>query len=160
MEKPSAETNPVLTIGHGDRALDEFLACLAAGGAEVVIDVRSAPVSRRQPWSSREALEPSLATAGYAYRWLGRELGGLRSIPYEEHMGTPLFREGFERLVRLARERTAAVLCAERSPADCHRRHLARELQRAGFAVRHVLDPDRILGPGEGPDDQGTLFPI
>jgi uncharacterized protein (DUF488 family) len=145
------------TLGHGDRQLAEFLACLDDYEVRAVADVRSFPASRRQPWFTREALEAAVAESGRLYRWFGRELGGMRAVPYEEHMETALFRQGMDRLVALARAEVTAVVCAERDPAACHRRHLARLLRAEGFEIRHILEPGRLLPPGE---DQGTLFPF
>jgi len=39
----------VFTIGHGIRAIEEFIALLRAAGIERLVDVRAYPVSRRYP---------------------------------------------------------------------------------------------------------------
>ncbi len=150
----------IYTIGHGDRTLPEFTVCLRSFGIHTVVDVRSWPRSRRQPQFDREALEPALTSAGFLYRFLGRELGGFRSTGYEAHMETDLFREGLRRLEALAKEAVTVFLCAERDPAGCHRRHIAEQFTRKGFVVDHIVMPGQILLPGERPDDQGTLFPL
>jgi uncharacterized protein (DUF488 family) len=146
------------TIGHGDRTLDDLLECLRSFGIAVVADVRSYPASRHHPHFGREELEPALTTAGFTYRWLGKELGGFRSEGYEAHMETALYREGIDRLLALAREAPTVVLCAERDPAECHRRHIATTVKEQGLKVRHILGVDRLMEPGERPEDQGTLF--
>jgi len=148
------------TIGHGDRSLTQLVDCLRSFGIVIVADVRSYPASRHHPHFGREELEPSLTTRGFTYRWLGRELGGFRTEGYEVHLGTELFRDGLARLLSLAGEAPTVVLCAERSPADCHRRHIARAAEAEGVPVEHILDPGRVLKPGERPEDQGTLFPM
>ncbi len=123
-------------------------------------DVRSWPRSRHHPQFDRETLEPALTAAGFLYRFLGRELGGFRSAGYEAHMETALFRDGIRKIEALAGEALTVLLCAERDPAACHRRHIADRLVEAGFTVDHIVGPDRILLPGERPGDQGTLFPL
>jgi len=146
------------TIGHGDRSLDDLVECLRSFEIVTVADVRSYPASRHHPRFSREELEPALTTHGFTYRWLGKELGGFRSEGYEAHMETELFRDGLSRLLALAREAPTVVLCAERSPSDCHRRHIATKATAEGVEVGHILDVGRLLSPGERPEDQGTLF--
>jgi uncharacterized protein (DUF488 family) len=146
------------SIGHGNRSFEELVACLRSFEVTTVVDVRSYPASRHHPQFSREVLEPALVSEGFTYRWLGKELGGFRSEGYEVHMETPLFRDGLHRLLAMARESATVVLCAERSPADCHRRHIAAAAERAGVGVAHILDEGRLLEPGERPEDQGNLF--
>ena len=150
----------VFTIGHGDRTQPELEECLRSFGVRTVADVRSWPRSRQHPQFDRETLEPKLTSAGFVYRFLGRELGGFRSTGYEAHMETDLFRDGLRRLEALANEAVTAFLCAERDPTGCHRRHIAAALTRKGFTVDHIVMPAQILLPGERPGDQGTLFPI
>jgi uncharacterized protein (DUF488 family) len=146
------------TVGHGDRTLEDLVECLRSFDVVTVVDVRSYPASRHHPQFGREALEPALTTLGFTYRWLGKELGGFRSEGYEAHMETGLFREGLTRLLALAREATTAILCAERNPAECHRRHIAEAFAAEGMEVGHILAPGRLMEPGERPEDQGTLF--
>ena len=73
-----ADPHPVHTIGHSTREIDAFLDLLGAHAVDVVVDVRRWPASRRHPHFAREALEPSLGTAGIAYVWR-RDLGGFRT---------------------------------------------------------------------------------
>jgi uncharacterized protein (DUF488 family) len=150
---------PVWTVGHSNVALAGFLGLLRAHRVAVVADVRAFPVSRRWPHFSRERLEPALREEGIAYAWLGRELGGYRKEEradsphtalqgmwraYADHMEGPEFRAGIARLLALARERPAAVLCAEREWERCHRRHIADHLVAlAGVETLHIT--------GEGP---------
>ncbi|MHC4472626.1 MAG: DUF488 domain-containing protein [Planctomycetota bacterium] len=150
----------VYSVGHGSRTFGELDECLRSFGVRTLADVRSFPTSRRHPQFDQEALERALTESGVAYRWLGRELGGFRSDGYEAHTRTDLFREGIGRLAALAEGSTAAFMCAERDPAGCHRRFIARELAGRGFTVHHIIEPGRVLLPGERPEDQGTLFPL
>ena len=57
----------VLTIGHSNRPLAEFLRLLQAQGATLVVDVRKMPGSRRNPQFGRDTLPQSLQQAGIGY---------------------------------------------------------------------------------------------
>lgn len=144
----------VYTIGHSTRALDDFLAILAAHGIRGVADVRRHPGSRRHPHFAGPALAATLRDAGLAYDWLP-ELGGRRAPRpdsphtawrldafrgYADHMDTDEFRTGLERLLALAEARPTAVLCAEAVPWRCHRQLVADVLVARGNGVVHLLD--------------------
>ncbi len=48
-----------------------------------------------------------------------------------------------ERIARaLPRDASAAFLCAERDPNNCHRRFIAQALYDRGWRVRHIIDID------------------
>ena len=161
MSGEKGEGRPVIyTIGHGSRTTDELLACLRSFEIRTLVDVRSYPTSRNHSQFNRESLERSVTEDGLAYRWLGRELGGLRTNGYEEHMRTELFAEGMAKLLAVSSASPTAIMCAERDPAGCHRRHIARELAGRDVEVRHIIETGRVLLPGERPEDQGTLFPL
>ncbi|HXF57824.1 MAG TPA: DUF488 domain-containing protein, partial [Actinomycetota bacterium] len=75
----------VFTVGHGARPLEEFLAVLEGAGVRRLVDVRTAPGSRRHPHFGREELAAALAARGIQYVWR-RELGGWRrSRPDSPH---------------------------------------------------------------------------
>jgi uncharacterized protein (DUF488 family) len=67
----------VLTIGHSNRTLKEFLEILRAHQVKRVVDVRSIPRSRHNPQFNRENLRTKLRAARIGYVHL-RKLGGLR----------------------------------------------------------------------------------
>ena len=67
----------VLTIGHSDHPLEEFLRLLQAHGATLVADVRKMPGSRRNPQFGRDTLPQALGQAAIGYVHMP-ELGGLR----------------------------------------------------------------------------------
>lgn len=148
----------VFTIGHGSRAIGEFVALLREAGIECVVDVRAYPVSRRHPQFAREALEKSLTQAGIRYAWEGKSLGGRRKLAkdsphialkspgfraYADYMATEEFRAGLDRLLELERTARAAIMCAERLPWECHRNLIADSLSARGVRVLH------LMGPGE-----------
>lgn len=141
----------IYTLGTSDRSAEEFLRLLRGFGIQVVVDVRRFPSSRYEHFRGEE-LERLVEGGGMSYVYLGRELGGYRKVGYEYYVGSEGFREGLGRLQRLARGRRVAVLCAERLPWRCHRRFIARELEREGFTVVHVIDENRVWVPRGGRD--------
>jgi uncharacterized protein (DUF488 family) len=149
----------VFTIGHGARDIDGFLALLTSAGVELLVDVRTAPGSRKHPRFGRDALGASLAGAGIDYVWEGEALGGwrrarpdsrhvaLRSAGfrgYADHMETDAFRAARQRLIERADEVPTAVMCAETLWWRCHRRMLADALVAVECEVRHIIDGPRL----------------
>src|SRR5436305_11717036 len=83
----------LISVGHGTLAEDEFVEVLRGAGVESLIDVRTAPGSRRHPHFRREAMEQWVADAGIVYRWEPR-LGGLRK-PAPDSPNAALRHSGF-----------------------------------------------------------------
>ncbi|MBN9401919.1 MAG: elongation factor P maturation arginine rhamnosyltransferase EarP [Burkholderiales bacterium] len=73
-------TNPLYTIGHSNRGLDEFIDLLARAGIECLADIRTVPRSRSNPQFNRDTLPETLADRGIAYEHMA-DLGGLRVMP-------------------------------------------------------------------------------
>ncbi len=112
----------ILTVGHSNRSLADFLALLRAHRVGLLADVRAFPASRAHPHFARESLEAALAGAGIGYCWIP-ELGGRRRRPpgpprfggwtepafqaYEAHMATAEFEAGLARLLEAAGLRSA-----------------------------------------------------
>ena len=137
----------VLTVGHSNHPLENFLALLRRHAATAVADVRSAPYSRFNPQFNRQALSQALADQELDYIYLGRELGGRADrqcyengrIRYDWVAETPRFAEGLERLSSERAKHRIALLCAEREPLHCHRALLiAPALQQHGAEVHHI----------------------
>ncbi len=161
-------TPPVVySIGHGNRGSAEFMALLAAAGADCLVDVRAYPSSKRHPQFTRLALEPALRAAGIRYLWEGAALGGMRSPAvdsphtalrdpvlrgYADHMASEAFEGGIARLGALARRQTTVFMCAEREPAYCHRSFIADALQLHGLRILHVHAADDIRQHGLRPE--------
>jgi len=167
----------LLTVGHGTAAADELAALLAGAGVARLVDVRTAPGSRRHPQFRREVMAGWLGRAGIAYRW-EPELGGFRrpaptGAPvnhalrhpafrgYADHMRTPPFWAALDRLLAEAAEAPTAALCAETLWWRCHRRLLAdAAVLVRGAEVLHLdhrgrLEPHR---PTEGVRRDGDLL--
>ena len=67
----------LLTYGHGTDPAERTAATLAGAGVSSLVDIRTAPGSRRNPQFARAAMEEWLPEAGIAYRW-DKRLGGFR----------------------------------------------------------------------------------
>ena len=159
--KPAAKKgDSIWTIGHSTLPIDEFIGLLRSFGIETLVDVRSFPGSRRHPHFNRDNLSASLSAAGIDYLHMP-ELGGRRKTRpdsqnvawrnesfrgYADYMETADFRDGTERLMKLARERRTAIMCAEAVWWRCHRSLIADYLKTAGVTVTHIL--------GEGKSDE------
>jgi uncharacterized protein (DUF488 family) len=143
----------VLTIGHSTHASDRFAALIRAHRVELLGDVRRYPGSRRHPQFGADSLCAALQGAGIAYHGLGEQLGGRRRPrrdspntgwrvaafqAYADHMQTPEFAAGLDRLEGLARERRTAIMCAEGDWRRCHRRLISDALLMRGWRVVHI----------------------
>lgn len=149
----------VFTIGHGARDIETFLGLLEGAGIRRLVDVRTAPGSRKHPQFGRDALEASLEAHGIHYEWWGRELGGWRKARegsrhtalrspgfrgYADHMEGAEFRQARERLIEESADTPTAVMCAESLWWRCHRRMLADALLASGSDVAHIMEGGRL----------------
>jgi uncharacterized protein (DUF488 family) len=147
----------IFTVGHGARPVEEFLAVLRSAGVRRLVDVRTAPGSRKHPQFGKDALERALEEADIDYVWK-KELGGwrkprpdsphtaLRSASfrgYADHMGTEEFESAVRWLIETGSEQPTSVMCAESLWWRCHRRMLADALVARGCEVTHLLAPGR-----------------
>ena len=154
--KPSPRTT-VLTVGHSNRPLEEFVRLLQAHGATLVVDVRKMPGSRRNPQFGRDTLPQALRQAGIGYVHMPG-LGGLRrrrpDSPntgwenasfqgYADYMLTPEFEQSLQELLERAKGERAVLMCAEAVPWRCHRSLIADALVVRGVRVEHILGASR-----------------
>ena len=176
----------IYTIGHSNHSLNKLLTLLQSIGAELLVDVRFAPFSRRNPQFNRPDLSDALEAAGIAYRHLP-DLGGRRearpgpspndALPvgafrnYADYAGGPAFKEMIAKLIAASEKRRTVVMCAEADWRHCHRRIITDHLLSYGQEVLHIspsasceraaLDPLCLVeGPGKVsyPARQGDLF--
>jgi uncharacterized protein (DUF488 family) len=141
------EAGKLYTLGTSRHRWEDFIEILLAYDIKCVADVRSFPKSKLEHFT-RENLEKELADNGIEYRWMGKELGGLRKGGYDAYVLTDDFTNGIDALEAIANEQLTVIICAERFPWKCHRRWIARELQRRGWRVEHILEKDRVWVPG------------
>ena len=148
----------LFTIGHGTAPAEEFAALLRGFEVERLVDVRTAPGSKRHPHFRREEMERWLPAAGVTYRW-EKDLGGFRKPDpastntalrhpafrgYADHMRSADFWRALDRVLAETAEATTTVMCSESVWWRCHRRLLsdAAVLVR-GSDVVHLMHNGR-----------------
>lgn len=145
---------PLFTFGHGTAQRDELLCLLHTAGIEALVDVRTAPGSRRNPDVARREMQCWLPEHCISYRWEPR-LGGWRKAPaatpdtalrnrsfagYAAHMRTQEFLDAMRGLLDEAGHRTTTVLCSESVWWRCHRRMIADfSMLSAQVPVMHLM---------------------
>jgi uncharacterized protein (DUF488 family) len=149
----------VLTVGHSNRPLAEFLEMLRAHAVELLVDVRTVPRSRYNPQFNLENLPAPLGVAGIGYAHMPG-LGGLRhprrDSPntawrnlsfrgYADYMQTPEFEDNLAGLLKLDAGKRVAIMCAESVPWRCHRSLIADALAARGVAVRHIMSASKAV---------------
>lgn len=145
----------ISTVGHSNLQLPDFLSMILRYGINVIADVRSVPFSAANPQFARDSLATQLAGIAIDYVFLGNELGGRSAradcyvngrVEYDRLARTETFKWGLGRLtVDIKKGRRIALMCSEKEPLDCHRAILiARHLELRGFAVKHILDTNRV----------------
>lgn len=147
----------ILTVGHSNHTIGEFLELLKAHGLERLVDVRTIPRSRHNPQFNRDALAASVRRAHIAYTHLPK-LGGLRHARrdsvnagwqnasfrgYADYMQSREFAAALARLEKLAAHKRCAMMCAEAVPWRCHRSLVADALTVRGYPVEHIMTPAR-----------------
>jgi uncharacterized protein (DUF488 family) len=166
----------LLTYGHGTDSAERTAEILTGAGVAALVDIRTAPGSRRHPQFARAAMEEWLPAAGIGYRW-EKHLGGFRKPGpdnpdvtwrepmfrgYAEHMRTTEFRAAIGAMLAEAEARQVIVMCSESLWWRCHRRLLADFVSVAcDVEVRHLMHDGRSephrLSPGLRRRDDGLL---
>jgi len=148
----------IYTIGHSNHKWETILPLLKMHNVELLVDVRSRPVSRFTPFTNKGRFPGLLAAEGVDYLFKGEALGGKPEDPsrYDEE-GRPDyakmakdagFRAGVVDLVAVAGDRNTAIIRSEGDPAECHRRLLlARALESHGVQILHILKTGEISSP-------------
>lgn len=142
------------SVGHGTASKDELLARLSLGGVRRLVDIRTAPGSRRHPHLGRDELADWLPAAGVRYRWEPRLGGFRRPAPdspdtfwqnasfrgYAGHLRTTDARAALEELLADVRCAPTAFLCSETVWWRCHRRLVSDALVLLHeVAVEHLM---------------------
>ncbi len=168
----------IYTLGHSTHSIEDFIRILHAYRIQRLVDVRTIPKSRHNPQFNAAELEEALRQQNIEYIWM-QGLGGLRHTTrtsintawknasfrgFADYMQTPEFDEALGQLIVLAKEKPAAIMCAEAVPWRCHRSLIGDALLVRGIKVEdimgetsckpHTLTPwakvegDRITYPG------------
>jgi uncharacterized protein (DUF488 family) len=172
-------STPIFTIGHSTRSIPEFVELLRNGSADLVVDVRTVPRSRRNPQYNEDALGVELAPYQVGCTRIAA-LGGLRGksdVPpevngywenrsfhnYADYALSPEFAAGLDRLLGLASDRRCAMMCAEAVWWRCHRRIIADYLLARGRTVLHLMGNGRVeaarLTPGAKVENGKVTYP-
>ncbi|MBI4699213.1 MAG: DUF488 domain-containing protein [Nitrospirae bacterium] len=138
----------IYTLGTGLRSAEDFVEILSAYDIRAVIDVRSLPKSKLQHFNKND-LEAFLLNEQFEYHYLGKELGGFRKGGYENYTSTVEFENGITKLEGLASDKISVIICAEHFPWKCHRRFIARAMQKMGWDIDHIIDKGKIWSPGK-----------
>jgi uncharacterized protein (DUF488 family) len=169
----------LITYGHGTESAERTITLLRSASVSLIVDIRIAPGSKRNPQFARPELEQWLPEAGIAYRW-DKRLGGYRKPSagnpdiawredmyrgYAEHMRGPEFLAAIDAVLADVAGMTpgrVAVMCSESSWQHCHRRLVADFTQAArGVQVRHLAHDgtlqDHVPSPGLRLRDDGLL---
>jgi uncharacterized protein (DUF488 family) len=144
----------LLTFGHGTAIQEKIAGLLNGAGVRSLVDIRTAPGSRRSPHVARDELQRWLSEYNIRYRWEQR-LGGwrkgrpdspdtaLRSLAlagYAAHMRSPDFRSAIDEVLDQATDACTALMCAESVWWRCHRRMVADFVVLArGVSVFHLM---------------------
>ncbi|MCQ8186666.1 DUF488 domain-containing protein [Streptomyces rugosispiralis] len=130
---------PLLTFGHSTADRERLIALLRGAGVLAVVDVRTAPGSRRNPDVGRELLQEWMPEQGIAYRWEKR-LGGFRKAApdspdvfwenasfrgYAGYTRDADFLAAMDELLEQVATTRTAVMCSEAVWWRCHRRIIA-----------------------------------
>jgi uncharacterized protein (DUF488 family) len=153
--------NPIYTVGHSTRSIEEFVALLKVGAVEGVVDIRKMPRSRNNPQFNIDALPNALSQWEIGYYRI-EELCGLqtrsKTVPpevnghwinqsfhnYADYALSDEFRRGLSHLEQLSLNRRCAIMCSEAIWWRCHRRFVADYLLRDGRDVLHLMGTARI----------------
>jgi uncharacterized protein (DUF488 family) len=156
---PAYSVIMLLTYGHGTESSQQTVETLAGAAVASLVDIRTAPGSRRNPQFARASMERWLPEAGLDYRWEKRLGGFRRPSPgnpdvawrepmfrgYAEHMRSAQFVAAIDEVLAEAARRQVTVMCSESLWWRCHRRLVADfVLVARGVPVMHLMHDGRL----------------
>jgi len=133
---------PFFTIGHSNRSIPDFVELVRASDIELVIDVRTTPMSRSNSQYNLDDLPVTLSENRIGYEHIA-ELGGRRGRQrhcptdinafwenqsfhnYADYAMSQEFQSGLARLREVGNAITCVTMCAEAVWWRCHRRIIA-----------------------------------
>jgi uncharacterized protein (DUF488 family) len=145
------------SVGHGARPVGELITVLKGAGIRRLVDVRTAPGSKRHPQFGQAALAEALEDKDIEYVWR-KDLGGWRKPKsdsphvalessgfrgYADHMETEEFERALSWLMETSGSTPTAFMCAESVWWRCHRRMIADALLARGVEVLHLMPDGR-----------------
>ena len=137
--------------------MGELITVLKGAGIRRLVDVRTAPGSKRHPQFGQAALAETLEDKDIEYVWR-KDLGGWRKPKsdsphvalessgfrgYADHMETEEFERALSWLMETSASTPTGFMCAESLWWRCHRRMIADALDVAGCEVLPLMDGPR-----------------
>ncbi|WP_276132321.1 DUF488 family protein [Polluticoccus soli] len=145
----------IYSIGYGNRNNAHFLSLLEQFNIQILIDIRTNPVSRFQPNYSKKRLEDYLSQNGVKYVFMGAELGGKPKdqslylngkLSYDLVDKSPDYKTGIQKLIQLSEDVNTCIMCCELKPRECHRASMVgRTLLQLGTDVIHIDERGDII---------------
>ncbi len=148
----------IYSIGHSTRSLEDFLAILKQYHINELVDIRTIPKSRHNPQFNQTEFAHFLRNHHIGYRHQ-KNLGGLRHTHqdsvnlgwhnasfrgFADYMQTAEFQEGIQELIKIAHEKTVAIMCAEAVPWRCHRSLIGDALLVHGIDVLDIYSSTSV----------------
>ena len=155
------EKQPLYTIGHGIRKINDFLETLRSFSIQYLIDVRSQPYSKFNPQFNQGDLKSFLERNGITYVFMGENIGGRPSdlscydgegkVDYEKVKSKDFFINGIERLkTAYAKNIPIVLMCSESKPSECHRSKLiGRVLSTEKIYLKHIDERNKVKTQAE-----------
>ncbi|MCW8896600.1 MAG: DUF488 domain-containing protein [Flavobacteriales bacterium] len=138
----------ILSIGYGNRSIEEFILILKRYQISSLIDVRSAPYSKYNSKFSQNDLKSYLNNSGITYDFMGDNLGGRPNdlacytegkVDYETIRTKEFFKKGINNLLTKASKKRVVIMCSEGKPHECHRSKLiGKELVNNDVSIIHI----------------------
>lgn len=152
--------NHIFTIGHSNHTWETFSQLLTSNDVELLVDVRSNPVSRFAPFANYRTLPNLLESASIDYEFMGGSLGGKPSDKamydskgkpdYHKIRSLDEFQDAINQLAGMASRRRTAILCSEEDPSRCHRLLLLEpSLVENGCEQLHIRGSGEIQSTGQ-----------
>ncbi len=147
---------PLYSIGHGNRKVEDFLALLREYAIEYLIDVRSQPYSKFNPKFNQSDLKTFLEYHGVGYVFMGDSIGGRPKdtscydnegkVDYDVVKTKDFFIQGVQRLKTAYNKNiNVVIMCSESKPCECHRSKLiGRVLDVEGIVLKHIDEKGRL----------------
>jgi len=152
--------HPIITIGYGNRSINDFVGLLSKIKVRYLIDLRSSPYSKYKPEFNKESLGLTLKENKLQYVYMGDSIGGLPNdrtcytddhVDYDKVKEMDFYKEGIARLVKAYEGgHSVAIMCSEGKPETCHRSKLiAVTLAELGVQVMHIDENDTLVSHEE-----------
>lgn len=126
----------IYTLGYQGKSLDEFIHLLTSNDINLLVDVRSKPVSSIPGFNQRE-LKEKLSKKSILYKHMP-DMGGMIHDDYHETMKSENWNKSYSDLKSLAVKGPTAIMCMEKDLMRCHRRFIMEKLQKDGWSVVHI----------------------